>query len=167
MQNEARITQSWDTGIKAELGHDPSACATFLARGGEHYLIDMLVVKLEYPELKRRIMAHAEQYAPHALLIEDKASGQSLLQDLRRETNLPLIACQASSDKLTRLMAATPMMEAGRLRLPQSAPWLAALEQELYRFPAARHDDQVDAISQYLNWVRSQQSRAELGIRRV
>lgn len=167
MDAERKIIQSWDTGIKAGAQHDASACATFMARGGEHYLIDMLVVKLEYPELKRRILSHAAIFNPHAVLIEDKASGQSLLQDLKRETALPLIACKAVQDKQTRLLAVTPMMEAGRVHLPKDAPWLAALENELYSFPTAKHDDQVDCISQYLNWVRSAGSKAEMGIRRL
>jgi hypothetical protein len=46
------------------------------------------------------------------------------------------------------------MFEAGQVVLPQNAPWLAELERELLGFPNARHDDQVDSITQYLTWVR-------------
>lgn len=164
---ERRIVQSWDTGIKAGAQHDASACATFVARGGEHYLIDMLVVKLEYPELKRRMISHAAQFSPHAMLIEDKGSGQSLLQDLKRETTLPVIGISATADKLTRLLQVTPMMEAGRVHLPHNAPWLAAFEAELYAFPDGAHDDQVDAVSQYLNWQRAVSAQGEMRVRRV
>lgn len=164
---ERRVIQSWDTGIKAGAQHDASACATFIERGGEHYLVDMLVVKLEYPELKRRMVSHAAQFSPHAMLIEDKASGQSLLQDLKRETALPVIAISATANKLTRLLQVTPLMEAGRLHLPENAPWLAAFEAELYAFPDGAHDDQVDAVSQYLNWQRAQAVRGEMRVRRV
>ncbi|MFM9889761.1 MAG: phage terminase large subunit [Rickettsiales bacterium] len=167
MITDIRITQSWDTGIKAGAQHDASACATFMARGGEHYLLDMLVVKLEYPELKRQMISHAALFEPHAMLIEDKASGQSLLQDLKRETSLPVIGISATADKLTRLLQVTPMMEAGRVHLPENAPWLAAFESEFFVFPDGAHDDQVDAVSQYLNWQRAQSARAEMSIRRV
>lgn len=167
MDSEMRCVQSWDTGIKAGAQHDASACATFMARGGDHYLVDMLLVKLEYPDLKRRMVQHAEKFTPHAVLIEDKASGQSLLQDLRRETALPVIAVQPVQDKLTRLLQVTPLMEAGRLHLPQHAPWLAVFEAEFFSFPDSAHDDQVDAVSQYLNWQRAQQRRADISIRRV
>ncbi|MEJ0009849.1 MAG: phage terminase large subunit [Alphaproteobacteria bacterium] len=147
--------QSWDTAIKAGDQHDASACATFVEQGGVHRLVDMLAVRLEYPALKRAIVAQAERFGPAAVLIEDKASGQSLLQDLRAETALPLIACKANEDKLTRLVRVTPLMEAGRLALPVHAPWLAAFEAEFFAFPDGPHDDQADAVSQYLNWVRA------------
>ena len=152
--SQGRIVQSWDTAMKVGKGRDASACATFLERDGVHYLLDMLAAQMEYPALKRAIVAQAERFAPEVILIEDKASGQSLLQDLRAETNLPVLAQLPDTDKISRLLRVTPMMEAGKVALPKFAPWLAALEEELFGFPDARHDDQVDAISQYLNWLR-------------
>lgn len=159
--------QSWDTAIKAGMGHDASACATFVERDGVHHLVDMLVVKLEYPALKRLMVRHAARFSPVAILVEDKASGQSLLQDLRQETPLPLIARMPHGDKLARLMRVTPMMEAGKVALPRQAPWLMALEQELFAFPDGARDDQVDAIGQYLNWVRERATAARPGMRRL
>ena len=153
--------------MKVGQGRDASACATFVEREGKHYLVDMLVAQLEYPALKRAIVAHAARFAPEVILIEDKASGQSLLQDLRLETNLPVIAQMPDADKLSRMLRVTPMMEAGKVALPKNAPWLAALEEELFNFPDARHDDQVDAISQYLNWLRRGMFTAAPGMRRV
>jgi predicted phage terminase large subunit-like protein len=163
----ARIIQSWDTGVKAGDTHDPSACATFAVVEGVHHLIDMLVVRLEYPELKRAMVNHAARFNPEAILIEDKASGQSLLQDLRRETELPVLACMPDADKLTRLMRVTPLMEAGKVALPTYAPWLAAFEAELFSFPDGAHDDQVDAVSQYLNWVRGRGNPSVMRVRRL
>lgn len=161
------ITQSWDTAVKAGVTHDASACATFRERDGVHALIDMLVVKLEYPALKRVIISHAARFSPDAVLMEDKASGQSLLQDLRMETPLPLIARMPVGDKIARLVHVTPMMEAGKVALPLKAPWLMALEQELFSFPETAHDDQVDAISQYLNWIRERKTYQEPSLRRL
>lgn len=162
-----RYVQSWDTGVKAGDKNDPSACATFAVRDGVHVLVDMLLVRMEYPELKRCITNHAARYQPEAILIEDKASGQSLLQDLRHETDLPLIACMPDADKVTRLLRVTPLMEAGKMALPQAASWLAAFEAELFQFPDSAHDDQVDAVSQYLNWVRGRGARDGLRVRRL
>jgi len=163
----AQIVQSWDTGVKAGDKHDPSACATFAVVDGVHHLIDMLLVRLEYPELKRAMINHAARFNPEAILIEDKASGQSLLQDLRRETQLPVIACMPDADKVTRLMRVTPLMEAGKVALPNHAPWLAAFEAEFFSFPDGAHDDQVDAVSQYLNWMRGKGSPSVMRVRRV
>jgi predicted phage terminase large subunit-like protein len=153
------MVQSWDTGIKAGAEHDASACATFRESNGVHYLVDMQVVRLEYPALKRLMVAHAQRFAAEAILVEDKGSGQSLLQDLRRETDHAWIARMPVGDKISRLVQVTPLMEAGKLALPNQAPWLAGLELELFGFPEAKQDDQVDAISQYLNWVRAREGR--------
>lgn len=167
MMDAAQCVQSWDTGVKAGQQHDASACATFMVRDGMHHLIDMRVVRLEYPELKREIIRHAAHFNPDAVLIEDKASGQSLLQDLKRETQLPLIPCMPKVDKLTRLQRVTPLMEAGKMALPQRANWLGAFERELFQFPDGAHDDQVDAVSQYLNWVRDKPVLEAMRIRSV
>ena len=58
-------------------------------------------------------------------------------------------------------------MEAGQFAVPEHAPWLAALEEELLNFPDSAHDDQVDAISQYLNWIRTRRPMEGMQVRRV
>ena len=159
--------QSWDTGIKAGNQHDASACATFVVKDGIHHLVDVLVVRLEYPDLKRLMVTHALRFNPEAVLVEDKASGQSLLQDLKRETDLPLVAITPSGDKLGRLLRVTPLLEAGKLALPTHAPWLMCFEAEFFAFPDGAHDDQVDVVSQYLNWLRSKATLGKINIRRL
>ncbi len=151
---EGMYVQSWDTAMKAGATHDASACATFVMKDGMHQLVDMLEVRLEYPALKRLIVSHAARFCPEVILMEDKASGQSLLQDLRQETDLPLRACMPKGDKISRLVRVSPLLEAGKVALPQRAPWLMAFEQQLFNFPNHGHDDMVDAFSQYLNWRR-------------
>ncbi len=56
---------------------------------------------------------------------------------------------------MTRFAAISAMIEAGRLFLPEDAPWLAEFEEELMKFLHGAHDDQVDALTQYLDWLRS------------
>lgn len=168
MLNEAAgCVQSWDTAVKAGAQHDASVCATFCEVAGVHRLVDVLEVRLEYPALKRLMVSHAERFAPSAILIEDKASGQSLLQDLRQETMLPVIAQMPQGDKLSRVIRVSPMLEAGRVALPVHAPWLDAFERQLFNFPDHPHDDMVDAFSQYLNWVRTREHMHKPAIRRV
>lgn len=162
------IIQSWDTAIKSGKQHDASVCLTFeqQGNGGLHCLIDCWLGRLEYPELKRKVVALASDYCPDVILMEDKASGQSLIQDLRRETALTLLPIMPLADKVTRFARVTPMIEAGQVALPRHASWLASFEQELLQFPHGAHDDQVDAFSQYLNWVRAKQ-RGKLQIRQL
>ena len=49
-----------------------------------------------------------------------------------------------------RMQTQTAVIEAGRVLVPRSAPWLADFEDEMTKFPAAKHDDQVDSLSQFL-----------------
>lgn len=160
------IVQSWDTAIKAGAGNDASACLTFGECEGASFLLDAAEMRLEYPALKRAVIEQAERWQPHAILIEDRASGQQLLQDFRRETKLPVLAMQPHHDKLSRLAAVSALIEAGRLRVPHHAHWLAAFENQLLQFPAVAHDDFVDALSQYLQWVRGR-AFTQPGLRRM
>lgn len=160
-----RVVQSWDTAIKAGSSNDCSVCVTMGEALMQHYVLDVTVMRVEYPELKRVVESHALQWQADAVLIEDKASGQNLLQDLRRvKTMPPLIAIMPKHDKVTRFAAVSAMIEAGQVVLPHDAVWLAEFEREVLAFPQAKQDDQVDALSQYLGWVRKR-SRGEYRIR--
>ena len=85
------IILSWDTAIKTGERNSYSVCTCWGETQDSFYLLDVNRQKLEYPELKREIIAMIEKWKPIVSLIEDKASGQTLLQDLRRETNFSLI----------------------------------------------------------------------------
>lgn len=163
---EGLVYQSWDTAIKTGVANDYSVCITFVETAGGYYVADIFRDKLEYPELKRRINLLAAKWNPVGILVEDKASGQSLLQDLRRESKLPLIAQMPKNDKLQRLAAVTPLIEAGRLFLTKSLSAASLLELELCSFPDCQHDDMVDALTQFLNWSRLKKT-GNMGIRRV
>lgn len=154
---EAEIIQSWDTGIKAGDKADPSCVTTWAVGDNAYFLLDVMKAHMEYPELKRAAVSMAEKWNPNAVLIEDKASGQSLLQDLKRETMLPVIGIKPKTDKVSRLSSVVGVLESGRVKLPNHAPWLAEFEAELFSFPSSPHDDQVDSLSQALIWLRERQ----------
>ena len=98
----------------------------------------------------------AREWRPRSLLIEDAGNGTALIQRLRndRPVNVPSpIARKPKLDKLSRLDAASSMIEVGDLLLPKEATWLTQFKEELLGFPSTRHDDQVDALSQLMNWI--------------
>jgi predicted phage terminase large subunit-like protein len=149
-----QIVQSWDTAVKADEINDPSVCTTWGIRPDGYDLLQVLVRRLEYPDLKRLVKSQAEAFGADAVLIEDKASGQQLLQDLKRSTKLPLIGINPEKDKITRASAVSAIVEAGKVALPQHAAWLTDYETEMLTFPNAPHDDQVDSTTQFLGWAR-------------
>jgi hypothetical protein len=88
------------------------------------------------------------------VLIEDAASGQSLIQALKSETRLPILPVKPQGDKISRAHAVSPLVESGRVVLPTDAAWLNDFIEEVISFPSAPHDDQVDAFTQALSYMR-------------
>ena len=151
-----RIVQSWDTAFKRGTENDFSVCTTWGVAENGFYLLHLWRRRVEFPELKRVLASLAEQWKPNAILIEDKASGQSLIQELKLSTALPIIPVRVDSDKETRAQAVTPLMEAGKIFLPESAPWVSDFIEEMACFPNGNHDDVVDATTQALNFLREE-----------
>lgn len=151
--------QSWDTAFKKNEENDFSVCTTWEIRQNGFYLIDLWRGRVEFPELKKTVVKLFNDYKPNEVLIEDKASGQSLIQELQRETRIPIKAIKVSADKIARVHAVTPLIECGRVLLPApsvSPPkgesgWVDLLLNECEEFPNSEYDDIVDSISQFLN----------------
>ncbi len=148
-----RMVQSWDTASKADEIHDYSVCTTWLVDGKDYYLIDVFRDRLEYPDLKRRVLTEAQHHGAKTVLIEDSGSGTHLIQELQRENAIRPIGRAPKGDKVTRMSAQSAKIEAGQVYLPERAPWLEDFLVEMMHFPSGRHDDQVDSVSQFLAWI--------------
>jgi predicted phage terminase large subunit-like protein len=150
-----RVTQSWDCASKDGLQNDYSVCITALERKREVYILDVYRAQVDFPKLHKKAIGLARLHGANAILIEDTAGGTPLLQHLRKDQpqGVPRpIARRPDGDKQSRMWGECSRIEAGDLILPEDAPWLADFEREILGFPNARHDDQVDALSQLLNW---------------
>lgn len=86
-------------------------------------------------------------------MIEDRASGTQLIQDLIGDGLSHVARFSPDGDKIMRLHAQTAVIENGFVFVPEEAPWLADYIAELTTFPAGRHDDQVDSTAQALTWA--------------
>ncbi len=106
--------------------------------------------RVEFPALKAMAATLGEQFHPHVVLVEDKASGQSPIQELKRDTRLPIRTIRVDSDKVSRAYAVTPPIGTDRVFLPESARWLADYLNNMASFPNA-YDDDVDSTTQALN----------------
>ena len=148
-----RIIQSWDTAFKTKAENDYSVCSTWGQTASGLYLLDVWRRKVEYPDLKSNAVNLFNRDHPQSVIIEDKASGQSLIQELRRDTNIPLLPIKVDADKLARVYAVTPLIESGRVFLPRQATWLHDFMEEMSSFPSGEHDDTVDSVSQALRYM--------------
>jgi predicted phage terminase large subunit-like protein len=166
--NFENIYLSFDTAIKTGSNNDPTVCTVWGSFKNNYYLINVVRKWLEYPELKREATQLIKMYNPTAILIEDKSSGQSLIQDLKREMIKNIIAIKVTRDKITRFASVTPFFESGRIFICENnAMWLYDYEYELLAFPLGEHDDQVDSTSQFLNWLRGREVDKKTSIRRL
>lgn len=149
-----RTIQTVDSAFKTSMAADYSVIATWGASATGYYLIDVWRARVEFPELKRAIVDQHAKHNPSAVYIEDKASGQSALQELKRDTRLPLLSYESRDSKMMRAQAVSPLGEAGKVFIPEHAPWLADWLDEHASFPNAAHDDMVDTTSMALEQLR-------------
>lgn len=157
------VVHSWDTAQKPGQLNDPTAGTVWRFGDGlpGYYLQEVHRDRINYPELKSRVINMAARDRPTAILIEDKSSGQSLIQELRTTTSLPIIPIEPLGDKTFRAVDVSTMVESGLLHLPSVADWLVDFESEFFGFPLVTHDDQVDSVSQFLKWARDWTGRIE------
>ncbi len=149
------VLQSWDTANKVTELSDYSVCTTWGINDRKIYLLHVLRKRLNYPELKRAVIDQRQAHAATVVLIEDRASGTQLIQELVREGLSCVKGCEAVQDKVMRLHAQTAAIENGFVYLPPDAPWLPEYLHELTTFPNAKYDDQTDSTSQALAWFNS------------
>src|SRR5207245_8684191 len=137
----------------------PSSAISACARAGASpartlYLLHVLRKRMEYPELKRAVLEQAAAFNASVVLIEDKASGTQLIQELVELGLHAVTRYQPQSDKVMRMHAQTAMIETGFVHLPKEAPWRADYLPELTVFPGGKYDDQVDSTAQLLDWLK-------------
>ena len=173
------ILQSYDCAFTEKTSGDPTACtvwAIFTHEGIKQcMLIDAWDEHLGYPELRKRAIRdwsteyggmtkespHSKARRPDRILVEAKASGQSLLQDLRL-AKVPAIGYNPNNaDKISRAHQATPTLELGIIWIPESAKtrgqyvsWAHKFLKQLERFPVGEHDDYVDTFTQAIIYFK-------------
>jgi len=153
--NFGTILQSWDTAVKDSDNNSFSACTTWGIKDGKAYLLHVFRDKLEFPGLKKAVKTLADHHNAAVVLVEDKASGSSLIQQLRADGFSRVQPAPAlEGDKQTRLRAQTALIESGSVLFPTvKSNWLDIYLSELLSFPAAHFDDQIDSTVYALAWL--------------
>jgi predicted phage terminase large subunit-like protein len=174
------ILQSYDCAFTEKTTGDPTACsvyAIFTHEGNRNVMvIDAWDEHLSYPDLRTKAIrdwqteyggpskkdAFNRARRPDRVLVEAKASGQSLLQDLRL-ANVPAIGYNpGNADKVSRAHQAAPTLELGHVWVPESGKnpgqpvsWVLPFIKQLEKFPVAEHDDYVDTFTQAIIYFKN------------
>jgi predicted phage terminase large subunit-like protein len=164
------VVQSIDTAFSAQPQSDWSVCLTAGMCEDESWdLLEIDRVRLDFPDLITRTMHNFKKWNPDQVIIEDKATGRPLAQEMRHR--LPagqmgrVITHSPTVDKLTRVEVQSAKLRDGLIYLPQdgrNAPWLHDFINELKAFPAGKYDDQVDALVQFLEWLDNRRGRTKV-----
>ena len=154
------MVQAFDTALTTKERSDFSVCHTWGVFENEDdgtqnvILLNKVKGKYEFPELKA--MAH-EQYKvwePDSVIVEAKASGQPLIDEMRRSgIFVQDFSPGKGQDKIARLNAVADMFASGHVWFPENA-WAAATVEEILAFPAGEHDDEVDTMTLALMRIR-------------
>lgn len=154
------MVQAFDTALTTKERSDFSVCHTWGVFESEEdgtqnvILLNKVKGKYEFPELKA--MAH-EQYKiwePDSVIVEAKASGQPLIDEMRRSgIFVQDFSPGKGQDKIARLNAVADMFASGHVWFPENA-WAAATVEEILAFPAGEHDDEVDTMTLALMRIR-------------
>lgn len=134
-------------------------------------MLELCAHPWQLPDQIAVVKAMAKRHRPDVILIEDKSTGFSLAQALRRDTDWPRCLIQlegCDGDKIVRMSRASPVINDWQLALPSSAvlagsswqgvgadlkgTWPGDLRAELLQFPRGRFKDRCDQLSQYVNW---------------
>ena len=165
-----RLFISWDTANKIGENNAYSVgCVILMTQDYKFYLVDVIRGKWDTPELFNKIMDLYNDYKYDKkagnyvkMLIEEKASGEFLIPMLRNvydnhNRRFEVIGIKPDSDKTSRASALSVMIEKGNMLFPQQdSLWWPECKKELLGFPNTKYKDQVDAISQCINYAMAQ-----------
>lgn len=162
MRRAMRISISADTSKGTATGAR-TGIGVFAENRSGAYLVGVAAERWQVPVIIERLFAMAREAKPHQVLIEDKSTGEGILQTLDADPKwtwpLERIMPPPGMDKVVRFSVSTPAMKAGQLWLPvkghpECTAWQVLFEDELFRYPNCANKDQGDMLSQYLNWRR-------------
>lgn len=146
---------SWDLTFKDTKSSDYVVGQVWMRRDADAILLDQVRARMDFPTTLAAVRALAAKWPQATLkLIEDKANGPAVIASLSR--SVPgIVPEEPQGSKEARASAVSPLIEAGNVWIPASelAPWVDDLIEEAASFPAGKHDDQVDALSQGLNRI--------------
>jgi predicted phage terminase large subunit-like protein len=148
-----RKTLSWDTAVKIGSDNSYTVCLVIARDAHRHYVVDVLRARLDPVQMRDAALDLVAIHKPSKILIEDASSGTGLASMLEERGHQTELRQTGGRGKQERLESQLHMFAQHRILLKKSQPWTVELENELMRFPFSKHNDQVDALTQYLTWV--------------
>lgn len=145
-----------DSAYTEDKDNDPSCILTYTKHDGRLFILGISLVRKDFPAFCQHLIEYCTAMGADdqsTIAVEPKATGKSIVQQLRGVTPLSIIEdVPPTSSKVERAHSITPKMEAGRVGVPAEGsrfhgPWVEAFILEIENFPLGAHDDQVDCLT--------------------
>ncbi|HXQ10584.1 MAG TPA: hypothetical protein VN805_06240 [Caulobacteraceae bacterium] len=150
-----QMVLSWDCGQTAGPNSSYSVALVFRTEGRHLYLVDVWRRQVEFTDLKLHALDLARRHPKAIHLVEEAALGRALI-GVFEELGLRVERIkQPTASKQARLEAVLDMLQDGRVLLPRHPSWRTAFLDEITELPFSRFDDQGDALTQALSWLRN------------
>ena len=144
---------SIDPGQKGGVKNSFGVVQAWAPHEGKFALLDQWRSQVPYREFRDAVRQFVRQYRPTAILIEATGNGPALLSDIRPQLGMEVVPVTPRDDKVTRLRRHRNALRSGDVALPQAAQWKDEFLEEVILFPYGAYDDQVDAMTQFLDWI--------------
>jgi predicted phage terminase large subunit-like protein len=147
------VVLSIDPGQKGGPTNSFSVIQAWAVQGNVYMLLNQWRQQAIYTEFRDAARLFIRRYRPSAVVIEATGQGPALSSDIRQQTGMEIVQVSPTENKIDRLRRHSKVIRSGRVRLPEDASWGQGLLSEVVLFPFAEFDDQVDAMTQFLEWI--------------
>jgi predicted phage terminase large subunit-like protein len=147
------VVMSVDPGMTPGSKNSFSAIQLWCPNGNNHYLVNQWREQCDFAVLRSLLLRYFKRYRPSAILIERTANGPALNSMMTHKLQEIIHEVIPKGSKTSRLRRNIDTILARKIVLPESAAWRAEFIAEFVAFPHGDFTDQVDATTQYLDWI--------------
>jgi predicted phage terminase large subunit-like protein len=147
------VVLSIDPGQRGGPTNSFSVVQAWALHEGRYWLLATWRQQARYTEFRHVVRLFKRKYRPSVILVEATGQGPTLISDIRTEQGMEIVPINPHDDKVSRLRKHVNAIRGGLVALPEGARWVAEFIDELIQFPYGHFDDQVDALTQFLDWI--------------
>jgi predicted phage terminase large subunit-like protein len=151
--SDAPIVLSIDPGQKGGPANSCSVVQAWALHQGRYFLLNQWRQQARYSDFRAAVLSFIRKHRPSVVLIEATGQGPALYSEIRPQSGMEVAPVTPNDKKVSRLRKHQRIIRSGKLWVPETAPWVEDFLGEASLFPYAAHDDQVDAMTQFLDWA--------------
>jgi len=153
LPSDSPVALSIDPGQKGGPNNSFSVVQAWTVSDGRYLLLNQWRAQARYDELRYAVRGVIRKFRPSVVLVEATGQGPALISDIRPQQGMTIHSITPSEAKVKRLRKHQKILRAGLVSLPAGNPWVTEFINEITLFPYAESDNQVDAVSMFLDFI--------------